>query len=809
MNIINKLGRVLTFGTLFFTMQALGAAPEAEPGGMVERPHVGLVLSGGGAKGIAHIGVIKALEENHIPIDCVAGTSAGAIVGSLYACGWTPEEILELFTSKSFKYWSSGTISEDNIYFEMQPHPIPKWADIGISFGKNKHDEDIFSQIIPSHLISPIPMNLEFLKLYSPYTAQCNGNFDDLFVPLRTVCSDVYHKHKIVCSEGSLGDAVRASMSFPLVFKPIEMDGVLVYDGGIYDNFPVDVMHADFDPDFMIGVSVSGPDGKPQPGNVYSQLEDMIIQNNDYSLPDEWGVKIQVPVLDFGVFDWDSATEIYEIGYHTGLAMIDSIKERCSFRRSEEELEVRRANFKNATPILRFNNLEVVGASSTQDHYIKSLFYKDKSGALGMDQVSAAYYRCVTDGKFLDLFPQVRFGGNKLSPTEDSDDSTRDATLLLKATVKQPWTIGVGGWISSSVHSQLFLNFGYHTLSLNSLDLDINGWVGQSYYAGMISGRISLSSQNPSSLRLLGVASRQKLYENELLFYHNSTPSFVNEAQQFIRLEYSLAAGKPAKGYSRITYGHTRDEYFPFKEQQFANRDRTDYLTTALELGYEANTLGNLLYPMTGRYLKGNIIATFERSRFRSGNGDTTEEHGYRGHLGISIEGEWKHFFPLPHKFTIGAMAEGLVTLSKLYQNYVATLVHAPAFAPTPSTRNYFNPAFRSDNYLACGVIPIWSPVSKFQLRGDFYLYAPIRNLVVVDSSPLPPTFVEGLVIREYGCKYQGWFRKAEFIGEVAAVYNFKFASLSLYCNYLTYPARNWNFGINLGLLFQAPRLTR
>ena len=77
---------------------------------------IGLVLSGGGAKGIAHVGVIKALEENDIPIDYVTGTSMGAIVGSLYRCGWTPEQMLDLVTSKGFSYWSTGTIDRNLDY---------------------------------------------------------------------------------------------------------------------------------------------------------------------------------------------------------------------------------------------------------------------------------------------------------------------------------------------------------------------------------------------------------------------------------------------------------------------------------------------------------------------------------------------------------------------------------------------------------------------------------------------------------------------------------------------------------------------
>lgn len=735
---------------------------------------VGLVLSGGGAKGIAHIGVIKALEDNEIPIDYVAGTSAGAIVGSLYSCGWTPEEILQLFTSPGFKYWSSGTVSEKEIYYQSKPEPLPDWVDFGVNIGKDKGKENVFDQIIPSHLISPIPMNLEFLKLFAPYTAQCEEDFDKLFVPLRTVCSDVYHKHKIVCKSGSVGDAVRASMSFPLVFKPIEMDGVLVYDGGIYDNFPVDVMHEDFDPGFIIGVSVSGPDGKPEPGNIYSQLEDMIIQNNNYNLPEEWGVKIQVPVLNFGVFDWDEAQTIYEIGYKTGLEMVDSIRQRCPERRSLAEVNARREAFKARTPDLKFESVEVTGVTPSQADYIRKLFTENGEEDITMKEVSAGYYRAVTDGKFIDLLPQARF----------ADDGK--ANLLLKATLKQPWTIGAGGWITSSVQSQLFVTFGYHTLSLNSFDADLSGWIGQSYYAAMLSGKISLPTTNPSSLRLMGVVSRQKYYDNELMFYQNNTPSFVNEAQQFVRLEYSLAMGKPAKGYGRISYGHIMDQYFPETGNHAAVREQTDYKTLAVEAGYEANTLGDQLYPMSGRKLNASLVATYTNAH--------TGELKYGGHIGASLKAHWMHFYPVGKQFIVGGMAEGLGTVAKLYQNYTATLVQAPAFAPTPSTRNYFNTAFRSDNYLACGVIPVWNPLQKFQLRGDFYLYSPVRNL-----RPTP----------KGGCEYYGWFRKAEFIGEVAAVYNFKFASLSLYCNYLTYPARNWNFGLNLGLLFQAPRLIR
>ncbi len=152
----------------------------------------------------------------------------------------------------------------------------------------------------------------------------------------------------------------------------------------------------------------------------------------------------------------------------------------------------------------------------------------------------------------------------------------------------------------------------------------------------------------------------------------------------------------------------------------------------------------------------------------------------------------WKQYFPVKRKIAIGAFVNTLGTVRKPNQNYIATLVHSTAFAPTPTTRNYFNEAFRSDNYVALGVMPVWSPAKLLQIRGDFFLYSKIRELEN-----------RGQEITVYG----DWFKRVDFIGEVAAVINFPFASLSLYVNYLSYPSRNWNYGINFGLYFQAPKL--
>lgn len=750
------------------------------------RPTVGLVLSGGGAKGIAHAGVIKALEENDIPIDYVAGTSMGAIVGSLYSCGWTPARMMEMFTSKEFGYWSTGTIDPKYESYYSKPDPSPEWAQVNLALRDSTDSslQSLASQILPANLISPIPMNMEFLKLYLPYTAQCGENFNNLFVPFRCVTSDVYHKHKIVCSDGSLGDAVRASMSFPFVFKPIKMDGVLVYDGGIYDNFPVDVMQHDFNPDFIIGVSVSSPDTPPQQNDIYSQLEDMIIQNNNYSVPPEVGVKIQVPVLDFGVLEFDKAQEIYDIGYKTGLAMVDSIKSRVSSRVPEVAVNARRQAFAEATPDIKFDKIQVTGATKMQSRFLARQFNPDHLPVIDMDQVERGYYRAVTGGKLADLLPTAKLDGG--------DD---DNTLMLQATVKNRWKFGVGGWVTSSTNSQLYLSFGYRTLSFNSLSLGLGGWIGQSYYAARLHGSMTVNSDTPSDVAAEFVVSRQKYYGSELLFYENSTPSFIADMQIFGRVSYNRQLGMKAKGYVSAGWGYLSDSYYPTNTGDFSriSKDKTRYSVGELKVGVESSTLNDPMYPNEGRELRSNIIGSYEFTKYLP-EGDKAREVKYGGHGALSLEVYWRNFFRLHKKFTVGVTATAIATLQKLYQDYTATLVHSAAFAPTPSTRNYFNVAFRSNNYVAAGITPVWNPVGKLQLRGDFHAFAPFRNIVQTS---------DGMA------RYSGSFRKIEFIGEIAGVYNFPFASLAIYVNYLSYPSRNWNFGINLGLLFQAPRFLR
>lgn len=741
---------------------------------------VGLVLSGGGAKGIAHVGVIKALEENDIPIDYVAGTSMGAIVGGFYSCGYSPDEMMSLFTSSGFADWSSGMVNPKEKYYFSANRPSPELARVSVKL-RNDSIKMISTNIYRGYVISPLPMNMEYLRLFAKYQLQCKSDFNKLFVPFRCVYSDVYNKHKVVCGNGSLPNSIRASMTFPLVFKPIEMNGVLAYDGGIYDNFPVNVMEEEFDPDFIIGVSVSLPDKKPLPDNAYSQIEDLIIQNNNYDLNPEKGVKIQIPVQNFAVLDFPKVKEIYEIGYKTGLAFVDSIKSRLSARRSADEVHRARMKFNAATPTVFFDSVQVTGATPRETDYISYQFRRGRNRPFGIAQTTDAYYHLISDDKISDLVPVC------------IPESSGNNILQLRTTVKDDLYAGIGGWASSAPNSMIFITGGYQTLDFNSVQASLSGWLGQSYLAGMLNGKYRLRTHVPSEFEFIGVLSRTHYHNQQKFFYEgDDSPSIIGH-ENFFRVGWSVAAGRSAKASIWGGYGYLYDHYYSSTESEYLlnGRDKSQYREWAVLAEYEYFTLDNRMFPGSGRQFRIGVSAAAVNSRFIP--------HGipagikFINHPELTLEMLWRKYFPVTSNFNIGTLFNGVATIGRLYQNYLGTKIHAPAFQPVTSMVSVFNPDYSSRNYTAIGIMPVWNPFAKLQIRGDFYVFSPMRDLHKGET-PSSTAY------------YEGWFGHPHFIGEATAVYNFPFASLAAYANYMSAPSSRWNFGISFGLLFEAPK---
>lgn len=221
------------------------------PIGAEQRKKVGVVLGGGGAKGVAHIGVLKVLEEAGIPIDYIAGTSMGAIVGGLYAIGYTPAEIDSMVIAQDWTMLLSDRVKRSNLSFPEKENA--EQYILSLPFGKEKKDRMISGMIKGQNL-----QNL-FSNLTIGY--HDSVDFNTFNIPFACVAVNVVDGKDYVFRSGSLPLAMRASMAIPAVFTPVRLDSTILVDGGLNDNFPVDVAR-DMGADIIIGVDLGTSDLK-------------------------------------------------------------------------------------------------------------------------------------------------------------------------------------------------------------------------------------------------------------------------------------------------------------------------------------------------------------------------------------------------------------------------------------------------------------------------------------------------------------------------------------------------------------------
>ena len=244
-----SVGLRVTLALLWLVCSAAAVAQQAAPQSPPHRLRIGLVLSGGGARGIAHVGVLQVLQQLHVPIDAIAGTSMGAVVGGLYASGLSPEQIAATLRSVNWQraFRDRPPREELTLRRKQEDENFLVEFPIGIRGGR---------PVLPMGLIEGQSLT-EVLRLLTLPVARID-RFDDLPTPFRAVATDLETGQEVVIGSGDLTSAMRASLSAPGVFVPVERGGRMLVDGGISDNVPVDVARA-MGVDVVIVVDVDFP----------------------------------------------------------------------------------------------------------------------------------------------------------------------------------------------------------------------------------------------------------------------------------------------------------------------------------------------------------------------------------------------------------------------------------------------------------------------------------------------------------------------------------------------------------------------
>ena len=282
------------------------------------RPKVGLVLSGGGARGAAHLGVIKSFEKHHIPIDAIVGTSMGALIGGLYASGMSTQKIEKMLLSEPWREIVAKDYKREETPFRRKTleRDFPAEAKMGIN-SKNK-------LVLPPGLFKKQGM-LNLLKRKT-YAVRNIDDFDALKIPFRAVASRLKDGKKQSIKKGSLSEGIYASLAIPGGFEPININGNILIDGGIADNLPIDVMRKEMDVDYIVVVDISTPYDKNETFDDYlsvtGQLVNILMRNNvEQSLESMHGKKNEIlltPNLHgYTPLDIEKYIEIIAIGEKT------------------------------------------------------------------------------------------------------------------------------------------------------------------------------------------------------------------------------------------------------------------------------------------------------------------------------------------------------------------------------------------------------------------------------------------------------------------------------------------------------------
>ena len=718
-----------------------------------ERTGVGVVMSGGGAKGLYHIGVLEALEEYGIPVDYVAGTSMGSIIAAMYAAGYSPAEMRSIVASGAVKEWVSGRIDPNRyLAYYRQYGQQPAFINVRLDFRKGN---PLFQS--PTNLLSSTQIDMAFLGLFASATAASGGDFDRLMVPFLCVASDMNDRRPVVLRSGQLSEAVRSSMSIPLVFKPMKRDSMLLYDGGIYDNFPWRPMDEAFRPSLLIGsICTSGNTPPSEQNSLLDQAFLLAMQDTDYDLPAGHSVRI-ARAVDVNMLDFDRAAEIMDAGYADALAAMPDILRKVASRRTPDEIAARREAFREKCPPLIFNDYRLEGLTPDQSAYIRDFMQVDRKSTgtpreMDFDRLRHNLYEVLADGNFAMDFPHATY-----------DPQTQRYAFDALFRTKPSFKIAVGGNISSTAFNMGYIGLNYQSIGRVAQSWHVDLFSGPLYTWGTAGGRTDFYAWKP-------------LFLDYAFHFHTRNLTHgnfgnVTDVDNTLHIKEnglygSLALGMPLTHRSlflvQTNLGHVNYRY-PSAAPDAGGLDHTRFSYFGAMAAVKRNTLDRAVLARRGSNLQLSGIFVTGHDKF-----EPEERGGFRSKVRRQWFGgrfTWDKYFDLPHIpwLSLGLNVDAVVTNHPHFTRNGATLLTLPAYTPLPHTQMICMPALRGKRFAAGGAMPTFDLHPNCFFRMGFY--AMYRERRTDDPLFLP---------------YAGESRRMHYLADASLVYHTPIGPVSL-----------------------------
>ena len=434
---------------------------------------IALVLSGGGARGLAHLGVLKALEENQIPLDLIIGSSIGSVIGGFYAAGYHADDLINLFrhidwqdlftdeTQRTHLFWSQKTYPRRHLLELRFDKGIP-YIPSSLSPGQKIFD------IIYRHLLDA--------------NFQSANNFDNLRIPFRAIATDLISGKRVVLDNGDLAEAISGSMAVPLLFAPVELNGMWLADGGIRDNLPVDVAK-DNGANLTMAVDVTAPLRSPQqmksPWQIADQVTTIMVQEEIQQMRNMADILISPRVTGYSSGDFTQVDSLILAGYRATAVMIDSIKK--SIKRIQENFWGDNYRFGLVS------NVSITGLESTPADSLKNFLIANEQKELRLYDIYQDLSFLYQTGDFENVYAMVQGTPSTVSVNYVVKENPVVQHLIIETNRINPDSLFNEGYLS---HLNRPLNF-------NHLFLQINAFLNRLFTAGYSLARIVEVSYQP------------------------------------------------------------------------------------------------------------------------------------------------------------------------------------------------------------------------------------------------------------------------------------------------------------------------
>lgn len=713
---------------------------------------VGVVLSGGGATGFAHIGVLKALEERGIPIDYITGTSAGALVGAMYACGYSPKEIEEYVLSDRFQLMAGGKLERHQEFLFQKDDDDASLIDLPFS------KDSILKKSLPTNFIRPTLLDYEMMYVLGLTGASTGEKFDNLFVPFRCVASDIVSKESVVFSEGKLNQAVRASMTYPFFLNPIRVNGKLLFDGGLYNNFPSNIMYEHFDPDYIIGSNVSGNALPPTEDDLISQLTNMLVSYSSFELPCEAGIIIR-PKTAVNTFEFEEVRDAINDGYTSTLLYLDSILEHVTQRVTPEDIEARRQAFRKKVYALKVSSVNTFNLKKADVSFVrKSILKNAKNQVIDEKLLSKRYFRTAAIPQIAYLFPTLT-----LKP-----DSTYHMDLQVRKT--KDFKLEVGGHFSSRSVNTGYIGLTYYNLGKVAFKVKAESYFGKFYASIKTVLNLQLPTYYPISISPYFVQNRWDYFRSSSTFFEDVKPSFLvqNEIYYGIKLKHPL--GNNVTSIFDARKFELRDQYY--QTPNFTSIDTNDvtrFWGETFSWQVEQNSLNRKQFASGGHYLsfKARYVKGTERSI--SGSTGTSDYDITKKHAWINLDAEFQTFVIDKNHFHWGLHGKAIMNSQSLFSNYIASLLSTTSFSPIPDANTYFLEDYRAPQHAGFGTNIIFTVRKSWDIRLDAYWYQPFKKIIKNDDGSVA---------------YSKLFKGESYLASFSIIFQSPFGPLRFTTNY-------------------------